>query len=189
MLRSLTVLWFAAALAQAAMLPEQLGAAKRGATKTVALPDLPLYQEYGFEAAEQAEYTAPGKSFLASAWRFRDSTGALAFFEQQRPAGATPSKLTNLSVSTPDGVFYAYGNYVFQFSGGMPEKDDLDQLYLQLPKFERSPLPTLMSDLPLPGLLPNSERYIVGPVSLERFLPAISPSQAAFSLYVALPDC
>ena len=30
------------------------------------------------------------------------------------------------------------------------------------------------------GLIPNSERYILGPVSLQRFVPPIAPSVAAF---------
>ena len=39
-----------------------------------------------------------------------------------------------------------------------------------------------MTDLPADGLIPNSERYILGPVSLDRFEPRIPPSVAAFHL-------
>src|SRR5579863_2972798 len=182
--RSLTPILFAAALAHAAILPDHIGAAKVGQGHALSIPpsDLSLLTEYGFEAAEQAEYTAPENRFLATAWRFRDSTGAMAFFELRRPAGATASKLSDLAVTTSDGVIYAFGNYVFQFTGSPPTMDDLGDLYVQLPKFERSALPTLMSDLPLSGLVANSGRYILGPVSLERFLPAVSPSAAAFHM-------
>src|ERR1041385_2138062 len=37
-----------------------------------------------------------------------------------------------------------------------------------------------MTYLPVQDLIPNSERYVLGPVSLERFEPRISPSVAAF---------
>jgi hypothetical protein len=43
-------------------------------------------------------------------------------------------------------------------------------------------LPALPGFLPKDGLIPNSERYVVGPVSLQRFEPRIPPSLAAFHL-------
>src|SRR5262249_52849525 len=85
-------------------------------------------------------------------------------------------------VQTSDGVIFAYGNYVFQFTGGIPMTSDLEAFYAQLPRLEQSTLPALMTFLPPTGLVPNSERYVVGPVSLERFEPRIAPSVAAFHL-------
>ena len=80
-----------------------------------------LYQEFGFMSAEQAQYTLRPRNVLPlSAWRLRDSTGALALFDAQRPADATPAKLAALSAKTPDGAIFAYGNYVFQISGVRP---------------------------------------------------------------------
>jgi hypothetical protein len=169
-------------LAQAAIFPDQIGDYQKSAPKTVAVPDKALYDEYGMEATEQAQYAAPEKRFLATAWRFQDSTGAMAFFQAHRPAGATPNKLSQLSVATSDGVIFAYGNYLFQVTGDLPGKDDLQRLYAQLPRLEQSPLPSLIGFLPAEGLIPNSERYVVGPVSLERFEPRIAPSVAAFHL-------
>ena len=46
----------------------------------------------------------------------------------------------------------------------------------------RGLLPTLPGFLPAAGLRPNSERYIVGPSTLAKFYPGISPSLAAFHL-------
>ncbi|MGD1097025.1 MAG: DUF6599 family protein [Bryobacteraceae bacterium] len=169
--------------AQAAIFPDEIGSFKKGPPKTVAVLDLALYNEYGFEASEQAEYTSPQKRFTATAWRMHDSTGALALFEARRPPGATPSTAAPLAVSTSDGVIFAYGNYVFQFTGtGFPAQADLEDFYAQLPRLEQSSLPALIAFLPKDGLVPNSERYIVGPVSLERFDPQIPPSVAAFHL-------
>jgi hypothetical protein len=47
------------------------------------------------------------------------------------------------------------------------------------PRYSQSPLPSLTKYLPA-GIQANSERYIVGPDSLARFAPQISPSTAAF---------
>jgi len=177
--RSLILLLLAGA-AYGAIFPDQAGEFKKGPPKTIGVPDQSLYDEYGLDATEQAEYASGAQHFTATAWRFRDSTGAMALFEARRPAGATPAKLAKLAVQTSDGVIFAYGNYVFQLTGAVPA--DISPLYANLPKLEQSPLPALMADLPVEGLIPNTERYVVGPVSLDRFGPGIAPSVAAFHL-------
>src|SRR5712692_8844016 len=170
-------------LAHGAIFPDDIGAFKKGPPRAISVPDQALYREYGLDTLEQAEYTSPDKRFTATTWRLRDSTGALALFEARRPPGATPSNLAKLSVRTSDGFIFAYGNYVFQFTGtAFPESADLEQLYARLPRLEESPLPALMGFLPPDDLVPNSERYVVGPVSLERFEPRIPPSVAGFHL-------
>ena len=168
--------------AHGAIFPDQIGDFQKGSPKTISVPDQALLDEFGLTATEQAEYTAAGKHFTATAWRFRDSTGAMAMFEFRRPPGAVPGTITKLSVQTSDGVIFEYGNYVFQITGNVPVAEQFAQIYASLPKLEQSPLPALMTDLPLAGLVPNSERYVVGPVSLDRFEPGVAPSIAAFHL-------
>ena len=180
--RIVSALLVCAGFASAAIFPDTIGAFKKGEAKTISIPDRPLLEEYGLDTTEQAEYSADKQHFVATLWRFRDSTGAMAFFEARRPAGATVSNMTPLAVNTSDGTIFAYGNYVFQMTGDAPAAADLQQIFANLPKLEQSPLPTLMTDLPKQDLAPNSERYIVGPVSLDRFFPGISPSMAAFHL-------
>ena len=41
----------------------------------------------------------------------------MALFESRRPPGATVASFAPLSVRTSDGVIFAYGNYVLQFTG------------------------------------------------------------------------
>jgi hypothetical protein len=168
--------------AQGAIFPDSVKNYQKGVNKAVLTPDLPLLDEFGLDATEQAEYASGKLHFNATAWRFHDPTGAMAFFESKRPSGAKPAKITNLSVSTSDGVIFAYGNYVFQVTGNLPPPDTFAELYARVPKLDESPLPTLLGELPADGLVPNSERYILGPVSLDRFDPKISPSVAAFHL-------
>jgi hypothetical protein len=184
---ALTLLVVLAALpAGAAIFPDQIGGFVKGETRTLAAQDAALYQEFGFQAGEQARFASSDKAsekrFTASGWRLRDSTGALALFQTLRPALATPSKLAALSANTPDGAIFAYGNYVFQVTGDVPEQKDLELLFIQLPQLDIAPLPALAGYLPKDGLIPNSERYILGPASLARFEPRIAPSLAAFHL-------
>jgi hypothetical protein len=175
----------AALFAQAPIFPDQIGPYEKHAPTTLSTPDQALYDEYGMEASEQAIYTAPAgqkdqKRFTATAWRMHDSTGALALFQLRTPSGATPADFAPSAVRTSDGVIFEYGNYVIQFTGGQPDNEDLQAFYNQLPKFSNSPLPMVSTALPTADLVPNSKRYILGPVSLQRFLPEIPPSVAAF---------
>jgi hypothetical protein len=182
MLRKLVGCLFVVLPLGAAILPDQIGDFTKGETKTLAAPDPALYQEYGFQAGEQAQYTSGAKRFTVAAWQLRDSTGALALFEALRPPAAAAAKLSDLLAKTPNAAITAYANYVFDFTGPVPEQKDLELLYAQLPRLDQAPLPPLADNLPQQGLIPNSERYILGPVSLARFEPRIAPSLAAFHL-------
>lgn len=176
------LLMMAPLLATAAIFPDKIGTFEKGSPTSLAMPDRSLVDEFGLQATEQAEYKEEKKHFTATAWRFRDSTGAMAFFQARRPSGANPAALAKLAVTTSDGTIFAYGNYVFQLTGAVPAAEDLQPMYGNLPKLEQSPLPSLMSFLPATGLIPNSERYILGPVSLDRFEPRIAPSIVGFHL-------
>lgn len=169
--------------AQAAIFPDHLGTYQKSAPKTIGIPDQELYDEYGLEATESADYTSPDKKHIsATAWRLHDSTGALALFDSRRPPGATPSDFAQLAVHTSDGTIFVFGNYVFQVTGGMFDQPTLNELYTQLARVENAPLPALSTFLPQEGLVANSERYILGPVSLQRVEPGIPPSVAGFRM-------
>ncbi len=151
----IAVLFLVSGIASAAVFPDKIGTFEKGTPASIGIPDRGLLDEFGLEATEQAEYKDGPQHFTATAWRFRDSTGALAFFESHRPSGATAAPLSKLVVSTSDGEVLAYGNYVFQFTGAVPESADLQPVYAQLPKFEASALPALMTFLPTAG--PHSQ--------------------------------
>ena len=179
MLRSLIGLLSGLA-AHAAIFPDAVENYQKGPVKAILTPDKPLEDEFGLDAAEQAEYSAGPKRFIATAWRFHEHRRH-GHVRIPRPPGSKPAKITRSSVDF-DGVIFAYGNYVFQITGSIPPPAAFEELYARLPKLDQSPLPALLGDLPTEGLIPNSERYILGPVSLARFDDKIAPSVAAFHL-------
>lgn len=168
--------------ARAAIWPDQLGNWVKTGSKPAALTDRALWDEYGLQQTEQAGYTAGAKLLHATAFRFKDPTGALGAFEWQRPANALPSKLGALAAATADGVLLLHHNYLLQFAGWKPELTDIQGFLDQLRDVDRGPLPTLKDYLPSTNLIPNSERYVLGPAALDRFEPHIPPSVAAFHL-------
>ncbi len=180
--RSLIIFFALSTLAQAAIWPDQFGRYKLDSTRTPAISDKELWDEYGLDLAEQAGYTSEAKKLTATAWRMKDPTGAWAVYQWIRPSEAKPSNIAENAVATPKGAIVNFGNYVLQFDGGIPAKTDLLQIGRALPKLDQSSLPPLRTYIPGKFLVPNSERYIVGPVSLDRFEHSIPPSIAAFHL-------
>jgi hypothetical protein len=167
-------------LASAAILPDTIGTYHRTATSQAAIADRQLWDEYGLKASETATYESDSEKFTATAYRLQDPTGAMAAFDWQRPAGATPSTAAKIAAETKTGLLVADGNYLISFDGYKPAKPELDAALGSLQNVDTSPLPVLATYLPAEGLAPNSERYVTGPVALQRFAPAIPPSVAGF---------
>ncbi len=167
---------------QGAIWPPQLGSFTRGELKQVPVTNSDVWDEYGLLETEQTEYSAEGRHFGATAYRFRDPTGALAAFQWQRPAGSKPSKVGELAVETAGSLLLAFHNYLLRIEGWKPAAEELAPLLQSLPRVDQSSLPTLPGYLPSVNLIPNSERYVVGPASLEMFSKEIPPSLAAFHL-------
>jgi hypothetical protein len=168
------------ALASAAIWPDHFGEFTKTSENPITVTDNAVWTEYGLEAAEQAEYASGSQHFTATAFRLRDPTGALAAFQWQRPADARPSDLGELAVESPDGVWFVFGNYLFRFQGRKPQISELATLFDSLPRLDQSSLPSLSGYLPSGNLIPNSERFIVGPASLKEFEPQVPPAVAAF---------
>jgi hypothetical protein len=137
----------------AAMLPDQFGTHQRKSAASVETS--PVLAENGLESAERADYGA----FRVTAWRFKDPTGAYA---------------VSLELS---GV--RLGNYLVQCEGNCPK--DLAQLAdASLPKVSHTSIPTLNTYLPLKGVIPRSERYILGPLGLKEDAPEIPATAVNF---------
>lgn len=150
--------------AHAALLPDTIGDWKKGPASQPTTSK--VWQEYGLQDSEKTEYTAAGKTIGISAFRFNDATGALAAYDESRPAD-------------PKDDAVHVGNYLFVFNNYHPKPEELNHLVGEAPKYAQSPLPTLPRYMPA-GAEPNSERYIVGPDSLAAVAPQIPPSTAAF---------
>lgn len=169
-------------LACANILPDAIGPTPRTASTQPALADRPIWDEYGLKDYESVTYESEKAHFTVTAYQLQDTTGALAAFDWQRPAKSEPSTVASLSAETPDSLLLVHGNYLLQFNGYKPTQPELDAVAASLKLVDQTSLPNLPKHLPQGDLIPNSERYILGPASLQKFDPGIPPSVAAFHL-------
>jgi hypothetical protein len=192
MLRRLIPILFAITPIFAGILPDAFLGLERGKVGAPPVPERAVVDEYGLLAAEQAVYAKGGETFTATAWRMKDTTGAAALYQLLRPADWKPmtpetvgegkTGIERLGVETPSSLLTLIGNYVLRFDGKKPTPEQLQPLLNFLPQLEITPLPPVLGFLPTQNLAQASERYILGPASLARFVPKVPPSTAAFHL-------
>ena len=177
-----------AAIAAGAIFPDNWGAAKAaGKSGPLVLEDKALAEELGFEEGEKAAYEGPMGKFTAQTWRFKDPTAALVYYFANLPEGygRAPMPLLKaepLALVTGRKIFLAHGNYILRVDEWVPSAQDLKVLYESFNKLDQSSLPVLPGYLPLEGRKAGSERYVLGPVSLERYEGRVGAGTAAFSL-------
>lgn len=169
-------------LAHAATWPDMVGPYQRTSDSPATLSDQALWDEFGLKDSEAAVYENGKAKFTATLYRLTDTTAALAAFDWQRPISAKPSSIAALAAETPAGLVLVRGNYLLKFDGYKPDAAALTPILDSLRDVDATPLPTLPSFLPSQDLVPNSERYVTGPVALQKFDPPIPPSLAAFHL-------
>jgi hypothetical protein len=169
-------------LASATILPDTIGAFHRAATGTPKLTDSAIWDEYGLKESESAAYSNGDATFTAAGYRLADSTGAMAAFDWQRPPDSKPSNAADLAAQSSQNLIVAYGNYVITFRGHVPSTEELIPVLNGLANVDGTPLPTLPGFFPSQGVVANSQRYVLGPSSLAKFDPGISPSVAGFHL-------
>ena len=166
----------------APLLPPRMGDFSQTSAGSYTPPDLPVFREYGLDLAERASYAAGHRKFEISLLRAKDPTGAFGMFQWLRPRDSQPVDQGERAVEKGDTVLFQYGNYVVSLRGVRPEEEHLQALLGILPRFERTAAPPVVKQLPVEGRLANSERFIQGPVALQKLAPNITPSAVAFHL-------
>lgn len=182
LLGRLAILALAACLpVGATLLHEALGAFERLEPRPYTPPDGEVLDEFGLEEAEEAEYrTADGLSVTVRALQFYDDTGAVAAYSWLRPPGAAEVERGERAVEKGDLVLIHFANYIVSLKGDTPEEEDIEIALAFLPRPKPTSDPPILQYVPSDVLVPDSGRYVLGPVSLERLVPELSPAVVGF---------
>jgi len=177
----------------AAVLPAQFdgwqmsGAAAKSADAAVAdAANAAVLKEYGFERFEKAEYTREdGRKLAVKAAVFADASGAYGAFTFYRIPEMIEEKIGGQGSSLGNRVLFFQGNVlvdaVFDRVTAMSaaELRDLAGVVPQ-PRGSAGKLPTLRNYLPRRGLEKNSEKYVMGPLALDRMNAPLASSVVDF---------
>jgi hypothetical protein len=138
--------------------------------------DQSLWREFGLVHSETGKQ---GKLAITT-YRMKDLTGALAAWEWLRSDQGRPCSLTAFCTVDGSRTVVQDDNYVMVFEGVGPSQAQVEGVLKNLPGKRGSSLPPILTFLPRQGLVPNSARYVLGPVSLSTFAPQLASSKPGF---------
>ena len=131
-------------------------------------------KEYGFAGGEQASYTQGPQTLEVTLYKMKDPSGAYGEYSYQRVPGMERANLTDHSALTPDRALVLVGNLVVDIQGRdlTAHAADLKALVSAVRKHaQEGPLPTLWQDVPQKNIVEGTDRYILGPQTLDQLFP------------------
>jgi len=142
--------------------------------------DADIIKEFGFKCAEHEGYDHG----VVTLYQMVDPTAAYGAFTYLRPANMPTSKLTQYAAVSPTRALIVVGNFVLDVGGQRLNQstEALQALVASVkPKSDPRPYPSIAEHLPPNGLIPGSERYALGPLALQKYLPFGSGDWIGFS--------
>jgi hypothetical protein len=146
--------------------------------------DAPIVDEYGFESLEHQDYSSGKKTFSVTLYRMVDPTAAYGAFTFLRPPTMEDSKLEQFAATSQSRALIVVGNFLLDIKGERipASSDDLATLVAAIkPKADHRPFPSIADHFPSEGLIPSSERYILGPLALQKLLPVAQGDWLGFA--------
>jgi hypothetical protein len=140
--------------------------------------------EYGFVGGERATYTQGSHTLDVTLYRMKDPSGAYGEYSYQRVPGMQRGDLTEHSSISVDRALALAGNLVVDVQGKdlTARGQDLAALVSAVgQRAQTGPLPTLSDDLPQKNFVQGTDRYILGPQTLDQLFPAALGSSIRFS--------
>ncbi|MBV8550744.1 MAG: hypothetical protein JOY54_05545 [Acidobacteriaceae bacterium] len=145
-------------------------------TASLYADDQALWREYGLEHTQ----TAKQGKLTVTTYEMKDLTGALAAWEWMRSPNGRACDLASFCMQDGSRTIVFDYNYVLVLEGAKPTKAQVDAALNALPNKHETSLPAILTFVPRQGLVPDSARYILGPVSLQNFAPELASSKPGF---------
>jgi len=139
-------------------------------------PDTPAFGEYIVKSVEQRSYTQGAQSASITLYRLRDPSSAYGAYTFLRNDPLSAADLGSYASASRDRALIVVGEMVLDVSApakqARPSDTDLKQLVALLDKkADHTPYPYIGAHLPEKGRVRDSERYVIGPLSLAHFVP------------------
>jgi hypothetical protein len=140
-------------------------------------------QEYGFVSGEQAAYSRASEKLQVTLYRMKDPSGAYGLYSYLRSPDMLRADITDHSAMSRERALVLDGNLVLDIHGADLQRSgkDLNALVASInPKAEQGPLPALSDHLPTKGFIDRSDKYILGPQTLNQFFPVTTNDWLGF---------
>ena len=138
--------------------------------------DAAAFREYAPKSIEQRTYTSGAETASITLYRMRDPSSAYGAYTFLLNDSLLPAALGSYASASPERALLVVGEMMLDVSSPAtqprPPNADLKQLADWLDqKADHTPYPFIGEHLPEEGRVPGSERYVIGPLGLARFVP------------------
>jgi hypothetical protein len=140
--------------------------------------------EYGFASGERNTYTRGKETIKVDLYQMKDPSGAYGEYSYLRTQDMARAKLTDHSSLSSSRVLMLVGNFVVDAHGqGLQHiQTNLKALAQAIqPRADAGALPSLWQRLPTKGFVDQSDRYVLGPQTLNQFFPVALGDTLGFS--------
>ena len=137
-----------------------------------------ILREYGLASAERRDYTQAKNSATVTLYRMVDPSaafGAFTYLRAPEMAALGSALSTPYSATNRQRAVFVLGNLVLDIASPIARPADADLKVLAaglLPHVDQRPFPEIAQFLPAQGLVPGSERYVLGPRALAEVFPS-----------------
>jgi hypothetical protein len=184
---------WSAPLAAQGVLPSNVGTwTASGSTTEVAAQQIEqlandranILREYGITSGERREYASGDDKITVTLYRMVDPSaafGAFTFFRDPDMALPAPIMAASYAAGKRGHELLVVGNLMLDVNAGKAQMApaDLNALAKSVAtQADRRPYPPIATFLPHEGLIPGSERYILGPLALAQVFPAAPANKA-----------
>jgi hypothetical protein len=143
-----------------------------------------ILREYGITSGERRDYTSGNDKITVTLYRMVDPSaafGAFTFFRDPDMALSAPIMAASYAAGKRGHELLVVGNVMLDVNAGKAQMAPADLNVLAksvATQADRRPYPPIATFLPHEGLIPGSERYILGPLALAQVFPATPVNQA-----------
>jgi hypothetical protein len=140
--------------------------------------------EYGFASGERNTYTRGKDTIKVDLYQMKDPSGAYGEYSYLRTPDMARAKLTDHSSLSSSRALMLVGNFVVDVQGqGLQRMQSNMKALVQAiqPRADAGALPSLWQRLPTKGFVDQSDKYVLGPQTLNQFFPGALGDTLGFS--------
>lgn len=155
-----------------------------GVAAATAQQQVSALSEYGFVAGESGSYKKGAESLQVDVYRMKDPSGAYGLVTYLRSPDMARANVAQHSFLSENEALLLAGNLVVDVHGKNLRRaqGDLKELLKQVAAHgEGGALPTLWEELPAKEMVAGSDKYVLGPRTLDQFFPVAVGESVGFS--------
>jgi hypothetical protein len=142
-----------------------------------------ILREYGVSSGERRDYASGKDKITVTVYRMVDPSaafGVFTFFRDPDMALSAPIMAASYAAGKRGHELLVVGNLMIDANAGKAQMAaaDLNALAKSVSaQVDRRPYPPIATFLPHEGLIPGSERYVLGPLALAQVFPSAPANQ------------